>query len=75
LIDFGFAEKFRNLNGTHIVQEDADFFRGNMIFASMNQFNFKKTSRKDDLVSLCYMLVYFFKQGNVEFICKDSSLS
>ena len=36
LIDFGFAEKFMNPNGTHIMQEDADFFRGNMIFASMN---------------------------------------
>jgi serine/threonine protein kinase len=34
LIDFGFVEKFRDQNGTHIEQMDIDVFRGNMIFAT-----------------------------------------
>jgi hypothetical protein len=49
-----------------------DVFRGNMLFATHNQFSFKSTSRKDDLLSLCYLLVYLFHGGNVPFFIKDS---
>ena len=38
LIDFGFAETFVNEKGQHIdEQEQVDFFRGNMLFASVRQ--------------------------------------
>ena len=33
-------------------------FRGNMMFASIDQMEFKKTSRRDDLASLAYMILY-----------------
>jgi serine/threonine protein kinase len=49
LIDFGFATKFQDSNGNHYDQRSQDMFRGNMIFATVNQFDFKTTSRKDDL--------------------------
>ena len=42
-----------------------------MIFATPNQLNFKSTSRKDDLLSLCYLLVYLFKSGKVQFVASD----
>ena len=32
-------------------------FEGNMMFCSENQMRFYKTSRKDDLISFCYMMV------------------
>ena len=42
-----------------------------MIFATPNQLNFKSTSRKDDLLSLCYLLVYLSKSGKVHFVASD----
>lgn len=58
LVDFGFAERYRKKNGELKDQKDISFFRGNMVFASLTQFNFKTTSRRDDLISLGYLLVY-----------------
>lgn len=46
-----------------------------MIFATPNQFQFKTTSRKDDLLSLCYLLVYLFQGGNVDFVIRDQNMS
>lgn len=43
-----------------------------MIFATVDQFEFKISSRKDDLQSLCYMLAYLFKCGDVPFVDKDN---
>ena len=38
LIDFGFAESFVHSNGKYINEkEQVDFFRGNMLFASVRQ--------------------------------------
>ena len=72
LIDFGFAQRYVDGTGQHIKQEDIDVFRSNMIFATVSQFEFKTTSRKDDLQSLCYMLIYLFKCGDVTFVDKDN---
>ena len=71
LVDFGFAAKFME-NGKHIPEEEVDVFRSNMIFASVNQFEFKVSSRRDDLQSLCYLLVYLFQQGNVKFVAQGN---
>ena len=46
-----------------------------MAFATKNQFEFKTTSRRDDLISLCYLLIFLFNKGDVKFICKDSNLT
>jgi serine/threonine protein kinase len=76
LIDFGFASNFCDRNGQHLGHDDLQHFRGNIIFATFNQMAFKRTSRKDDLVSLCYMLVYLFNGPlNVSFIARDPQLS
>lgn len=61
LTDFGFAEKYIDREGLHKPQDDSTVFRGNMIFATQNQFEFRTTSRKDDLLSLTYLLVYLLK--------------
>jgi len=75
LIDFGFAERYRDKDGNHIEELDVQVFRSNMIFASPNQMNFLTTSRRDDLKSLCYLLVYLFKNTDVEYIAKGENLS
>ena len=72
LIDFGFASRYLDSTGRHISQEDVDIFRGNMVFASVNVFAFRTPSRRDDLISLCYLLVYIMKNGDVPFMVDHS---
>ena len=72
VIDFGFAAKYRQKDGQHIEELEVDVFRSNMIFATVNQFAFKVSSRRDDLISLCYMLVFLYRSGDVPFIADQS---
>ena len=60
LIDYGFSAKFLKENKIDHIDENemVDTFQGNMIFSSLNQMKFKKTSRRDDLISLFYMMIY-----------------
>jgi casein kinase 1 len=58
LIDFGFATKYLQKDKTHIPQEFVSVFRGNMMFGSRDQLRFNATSRKDDIESLMYLIVY-----------------
>ena len=60
LIDYGFARPFM-VDGQHISEGDLDNFKGNIAFASLNLLNFKKTSRKDDLEALLYLLVFLLR--------------
>jgi hypothetical protein len=58
LIDFGHSREIQNDDGTHIKREKNQPFIGNYIFASHNAFLNRTQSRRDDLISLCYLLVY-----------------
>lgn len=58
LIDFGISRKYQDDNGQHIKQVKETLFKGNLIFASVNALNYDTLSRRDDLISLCYVLVY-----------------
>ena len=59
LIDFGLCDRFITESGKHhSSSEEVQDFKGNLIFASARQLKFLKSSRKDDLLSLGYMLVY-----------------
>ena len=59
LIDFGFAKKFEGL------REDTEVdFEGNFLFASRSQLEFRATFPKDDLHSLCYLLIYLLNGCN-----------
>ena len=42
-----------------------------MNFASVNQLFFKSTSRKDDLISACYLLFFLFNSNQIPFIDRD----
>ena len=51
--------------GEHLEKVQLDIFRGNMVFSSLNQLKFHSTSRRDDLISLFYLIVYLLKGGNL----------
>jgi hypothetical protein len=52
---------------------DQDIFFGNFLFASVNAFRFKTQSRRDDLISLCYMLVYMV-DGSLPFLNDNAGM-
>jgi serine/threonine protein kinase len=58
LIDFGFAKKYRDQAG-HIPCVSGKRSLGNMFFSSYNAHIGLQQSRRDDLESAAYMLLYF----------------
>lgn len=58
MIDFGLATKFLDKNGNHKVQQYENRDPGNQFFSSHDQMKLLTPSRKDDFISLCYLLVY-----------------
>ena len=59
IIDFGFCKTFLNDN-KHIDMKKTNNIIGTSNFASVNAHDFNELSRRDDLESLGYMLVYFY---------------
>jgi serine/threonine protein kinase len=65
LIDFGLSKYFYNShNQTHIKYSEGKKMVGTARFASCNVHMGIEQSRRDDLESLCYMLMYF-KNGHL----------
>ena len=71
LVDFGFADKFiSDHTGKHIDEKEAlDMFQGNLMYASLDQMSFYRTSRRDDLLSLFYLIVHLL--NNNSFVCNN----
>ncbi|KDR72790.1 hypothetical protein GALMADRAFT_142524 [Galerina marginata CBS 339.88] len=63
VIDFGLAKKFRDVRtSTHIPYKQDDFHGvGTSLFAAINTHLGVESSRRDDLESLAYMLIYFLR--------------
>jgi len=60
LIDFGFCRSFIQ-NGEHVDMKPLNSIIGSNNYASINSHKKKGLSRRDDLESLVYMLLYFSK--------------
>ena len=65
LIDFGLSKKYVDpKTGEHIKYKDNHRLNGTARFASIHALEGYELSRRDDLESLCYVLVYLLK-GNL----------
>lgn len=58
LIDFGISSKYMDDDGNHIKLEEDVKFKGNIVFSSKNAFIGKTLSRRDDIISLMYLMIY-----------------
>ena len=65
LVDFGMAMKYADEDGKHLKNMEMDKFCGNLIFASENVLDFNRPSRRDDLIMLCYFLIYLLNGGEL----------
>ena len=67
IIDFGFCRTFiNNDTNTHIPMTKLCNLIGSQTYASINAHNYMELSRRDDLESLFYMLIYFVRKQNLE---------
>ena len=71
LIDYGLCTSFLDKDGNHIGQQYRKDFLGNFAFSSKHAMHFKMVSRRDDLISLTYLLIYLL-QGYLDFLIPDT---
>ena len=63
VVDFGLCKKYRSSKtGKHILPKLTKKFNGTLRYASLNVVKGKESSRRDDLISLGYMLIYLIKR-------------
>jgi len=65
LIDFGLSKKFQDSNGIHISYKENKQLTGTARYASINNHLGIEQSRRDDLESLGYVLIYFARGGQL----------
>lgn len=65
LIDFGLSCSYLNADGQHVEKEYIQKFSGNFIFASLNSCRGYNKSRRDDMQSLIYVMVFMLNGGSL----------
>ncbi len=62
LIDFGLSKKYRSSQtGKHIKYTEIRKFTGTVLYGSVNALKFREQSRRDDLESIGYMIIYLIR--------------
>ena len=63
IVDFGLCKQYRSSKtGKHILPKSTGKFNGTLFYASPNAIKGKEISRRDDLISLGYMLIFLLKR-------------
>ena len=57
LIDFGMCTKWEERKSDECAADENSHFRGNLLYSSLDQMLYKPASRRDDLISVCYLLL------------------
>jgi len=70
LIDFSLSTSFYDSEGNHIKEAQNALGKGNQAFSSFSCLNGINTCRKDDLISLVYIMLYL-QSGDFEFLQLD----
>ncbi len=65
LIDYGLVETFLTEQGTHKLKCFMKKFSGNFLFASLNSCRGFNKSRRDDIESLFYLLIYLLNDSKL----------
>ena len=73
LIDLGNSMELYDFKGEHYQDSKQNKFKGNIVLASINVMKFGRPSRKDDLESLCYLLLSLTKKEEDLSIMLDAS--
>ena len=61
LIDFGLSKRYVDRNGNHMPRLENKSFRGTLRYCSLNMHLGIENTRRDDLESFCYVLLFFLK--------------
>jgi len=61
IIDFGLCKLFKNSDNTHIPPNKNKKMIGTIRYTSLNSHTGNELSRRDDLISVGYMFIYFMK--------------
>ena len=75
LIDFGLASPYLDEKGEHIKKQQLYKFSGNFLFASLNSCRGNSKSRRDDIESCIYMLVYLINHNKLPWTDFDKVFS
>lgn len=63
LIDFGLTQTFLTDDGIHTEKEYVRKFSGNFLFASLNSCRGNNKSRRDDVESVMYIMIYLLNDN------------
>ena len=67
LIDMSFSTLYIDKKSLqHVGKKTIDAYRGSVFFSSLNQLKFQTTSRRDDMLSLFYLMIYLFNDCVVQ---------
>ncbi len=61
LIDYGLSKRYVDRFGKHILRTINKSFRGTLRYCSLNMHNGVENTRRDDLESLSYVLIYLLR--------------
>ena len=68
------ATKYLDDDGKHKPKDEMKEFKGNLIFASHSVVCFNRPSRKDDLISLLYFMLFLLNGGQLPLLFQSLEL-